>query len=294
MSSRSAGADRARAADRPVHLLRPPRPAAAPRGEQSGTSELKPQIARVHAAQLRRLRRPEGVAAAEPGRHRGRPVHGGTADAPSSGCAARSGQGQAHHDRGPGRRACPQDLVQRATSRRGAGPAVGGRPDLRVDLVRLGLRRLRRGRLRPPNPGLAHRHHDDHRARAGRVEQASGPGRDGRPTDRAGPPHDRGRNTRRASASARRSRHPALRRRRRATLRQRAGRDDQRALQDRADQAAGTVANRRRKSSWPPPNGSTGTTTAASTSTAATSHPPNWRPLTTIKQSPANRWLSNQ
>ena len=37
----------------------------------------------------------------------------------------------------------------------GAGPAVGGRLHLRLDLVRLGLRRVRHRRLRPPDPGLA-------------------------------------------------------------------------------------------------------------------------------------------
>ena len=33
---------------------------------------------------------------------------------------------------------------------------MGGRPNLRFHLVRLGLRRLRCRRLRPPHPGLAH------------------------------------------------------------------------------------------------------------------------------------------
>ena len=45
---------------------------------------------------------------------------------------------------------------------------MGGRPDLRVDLVGLGLRRLRRRRLRPSHPGLADRHHDGNPARPGR------------------------------------------------------------------------------------------------------------------------------
>ena len=56
-----------------------------------------------------------------------------------------------------------------------AGPAVGGRPDLRLDLVGVGVRRVRDRRLRPADPGLAVRHHDvdpagPGRARAGHLD----------------------------------------------------------------------------------------------------------------------------
>ena len=55
-------------------------------GEQRDEA-LKVEIRRVHARQLRRLRRPEGVAGAEPGGHRGGPLHGGAADAGELGLA---------------------------------------------------------------------------------------------------------------------------------------------------------------------------------------------------------------
>ena len=63
-------------------------------------------------------------------------------------------QGQAHHDRRPGRGRARRSGATPVRAA-GAGPAVGGRLHLRVDLVGLGLRRLRRRRLRPPDPGLA-------------------------------------------------------------------------------------------------------------------------------------------
>jgi len=55
------------------------------------------------------------------------------------------------------------------------GPAVGGPSDLRVNVVGLGLRRVRRRRLRAPHPGLAGRHVDDdpagpRRRRAGHLD----------------------------------------------------------------------------------------------------------------------------
>ena len=88
--------------------------------------------------------------------------------------------------------------------------------------------------------------------------------------------------------TARRGRDRRLGRLRRRLLRQRAGRDDQRPVQDRADQTPRPVAHRRRTSRSPPPSGSTGSTTAASTSTAATSHRPTSRPPTTLKPEPSS------
>ena len=46
-----------------------------------------------------------------------------------------------------------------------------------LDLVGVGVRRVRRRRLRPPDPGLADRHHDDHPAGPGRrSSRPCGPG----------------------------------------------------------------------------------------------------------------------
>ena len=154
-------ADRARRADRPVDLLRAPgqdaHGAAAPR------RELAAEIARVHAENF-------GVYGARKVwlqlNREGIPVARCTVERLMRRDGLRGavrGHGQAHHDRRPGRGAGPGPGRPRLRAA-GAGPAVGGRPDLRVHLVGLGLRRLRRRRLRPPDPGLAHRHHDDHRA----------------------------------------------------------------------------------------------------------------------------------
>ena len=79
---------------------------------------------------------------------------------------------------------------------------------------------------------------------------------------------------------------------RRRQLRQRPRRDDQRAVQDRADPTARAVAHPRRRRDTPPPNGSTGSTTAASTSTAATSHRPSSRSLPTLTTEHSRRLRS--
>ena len=81
---------------------------------------------------------------------------------------------------------------------------------------------------------------------------------------------------------ARRSRHRTVGRHRRRQLRQRSRRDNQRALQDRIDQATASRGGPSRKSNLPPPSGSIGSTTDGSTSTAATFRPSSWRPLTML------------
>jgi putative transposase len=58
----------------------------------------------------------------------------------------------------------PEDLVQRRFAR-AAPDKLWSRHHVCLDLVGLGLRRVRGRRLRPPDPGLAHRHHDDDQAR---------------------------------------------------------------------------------------------------------------------------------
>ena len=54
----------------------------------------------------------------------------------------------------------------------GAQSPLGGRPDLRLDVVGLGVRRVRHRRLRPADPGLAGSDHDDHQMVLDSIEQA--------------------------------------------------------------------------------------------------------------------------
>ena len=240
--------------------------------------------------ELRRLRRPEGVAAAEPRRHRGGPLHGGAADAPARPGRGGPRQGQTHHDRRPGR-AAARDLVHRDFA-----PPAPDRlwvADLTyvstwsgwvyvafvVDAYARRILGWRTGTTMATQLVLD------------ALEQAIWTrAREGR-TDLTGlvQHHDRGSQyvSLGLQRTARRGRHPALGRLRRLLVRQRAGRDDQRALQDRADQATRAVAQPSTTSRSPPPNGSTGSTTAASTSTAATSRPPRWKPLTTLRPEPS-------
>jgi hypothetical protein len=88
-------------------------------------------------------------------------VSGRTADARARPVRRGPRQGQAHHHpdcRAPAGGPCPAAVP--GTS---AEPAVGRRPDLRRDLVRLGLRRVRHGRLLPPHRRLALLHLATHR-----------------------------------------------------------------------------------------------------------------------------------
>ena len=105
-------ADRARLPDRPVDLLR--RGRAGSRHRRALRDEdLQGRDRSGARGELRRLRRPEGVAGAQPGGHRGRAVHGRAADArarpgrraaAASACAPPSPTAAA---------ARPADLVQR-------------------------------------------------------------------------------------------------------------------------------------------------------------------------------------
>jgi hypothetical protein len=99
-------ADLQGAADRPVHLPRPcrparrPRPAAGAGSKRRDADESDPARAR---GELRRLRRAQGLAATRPRGDRGRPLHGGAADADHGlgGGGARTG-GPHHHPRSGG------------------------------------------------------------------------------------------------------------------------------------------------------------------------------------------------
>ena len=74
--------------------------------------ELKPEIARVHARELRGLRRRQGLGAAQPRRHAGRSLHRRPADA-GSGAARRCARQAEVHDDPQRRRDRPRDLVDR-------------------------------------------------------------------------------------------------------------------------------------------------------------------------------------
>ena len=87
-------------------------------------------------------------------------VHGRAADAPGGPGRGGPRQGQAHHHRGPGRPAGAGPGPARLRPA-GSGPALGRRHHLRLDLVRVGLRRVRDRRLRPPHHRVAVRVVDD-------------------------------------------------------------------------------------------------------------------------------------
>ena len=93
-------------------------------------------------------------------------------------------EGQTHHDQrseGPeaGRLGGPE---LRAA---GAGPSLGGRLHLLLDVVGLVLHRVRDRRLRPPDPGLGGLDHDDQpvRRRRGRAGDLGPPPRRSRPVE---------------------------------------------------------------------------------------------------------------
>ncbi len=100
------GPVRAWSADRPVDVLR-----AREQGSVSAcssgcvASQRDPPRPR---RELRSLGRPEGAAAGQQGRHRCRAVHRGAADARRWLAGGGTRQGQAHHDRRPGRAAGPR------------------------------------------------------------------------------------------------------------------------------------------------------------------------------------------
>ena len=93
------------AADRPVDL---PRACGAACRSGPGLAS-RPAGPDAHGAdpagacgQRRGIRRPQGLAAARPGRHRGGPLHGGTPDATDGSAWRRQGQGDQDHDRRQG------------------------------------------------------------------------------------------------------------------------------------------------------------------------------------------------
>jgi hypothetical protein len=97
--------------------------------------------------------------------------------------------------------------------------------------------------------------------------------------------------SRRSGSAARRSRHPTLGRGRGQLLRRRTRRDDQRPVQDRADQTRQAMAHHRGRRTGHRTMGAaarktglsvTGSTTTASTSTAETSRRGGLRPPTTL------------
>ena len=85
--------------DRPQHLLRRQEPTRHPscqarRGTEGQDHDGPPR-------QLRRLRCPQGVAGAESGGHRGRPLHRGAADGRAGHARRTTRQDPTHHDRRP-------------------------------------------------------------------------------------------------------------------------------------------------------------------------------------------------
>ena len=152
-------ARRARRADRPLDLLRARRPSAQPREVRDEV--LKRHIERVHAANYGvygarkvwlALNR-EGIEVARC------TVERLMAELGLTGAVRGTVKRTTIADPTAAR---PADLVSVGSARR-PQPAMGGRPDLRVDLVGIRLRRVCHRRLRTPDPGLAGSGHDDHR-----------------------------------------------------------------------------------------------------------------------------------
>jgi transposase InsO family protein len=79
----------------------------------SGMRPLMPEIRAGLAGQPAGLWCRQGLAATEPGRHRGGPLHGRTADAASRLAGRRARQGRAHHDQRCQSAVCPLDRVNR-------------------------------------------------------------------------------------------------------------------------------------------------------------------------------------
>src|SRR6266540_1488756 len=236
-------ADLPHLAGRPVQLLRPQGAAAiSPRGRRRAAQ------GRGQAGlgrQLRGLRRPQGLAAAWPRGHPGRPRPGGAPDAPAR--HRRRGawrQASHHHPRtcrpASGRPGLPR--LQRA----GPQSLVGRGSDLCGHLGRVLLCRVHHRRLQPHDRRLAGGHHPAGQPGPGRAGDGHlGPR--GHAAGRPGPP------LRPRRAVPGHPLHPAagrpgrgrLGRLTRRLVRQRARRGRQRALQGRADRPPWAVAHRR-------------------------------------------------
>ncbi len=135
---------------------------------------------------------PQGVAGAEPGGHRGGPVHGGAADA-RPGPARRPPRQEVYAPPSPDPAAArPADLVERRFTP--PGPTGLWVADFTyVPTWPGGLRRVRHRRLLPPDPGLAGRDDDAHRSWSSTPwSRRCGPaGATADRPGRAGPPHRR-------------------------------------------------------------------------------------------------------
>ena len=241
----------------------------------------------MHAGELRRLRRPEGLAAAQPRRHPGGPLHRRAADARAGAGTVSAVAGAWSPPSADPAAARPADLVERRFRPPAPNRVVGRRLHLRA---RPGRAWSTSRSSSTPTPAASSAGAPRPRMRTELVldalEQAIWTRQREGVTDLAGliHHHDAGSQytsiaftERLAEAGDRRPRSG-----RSATPRQRPGRVRDRAVQDRTDQTPRAVAHRRAGRDRHPGVGRLVQPPPPATRSAATSHPPSSKQPTTV------------